>query len=132
MVSRTAKLRIARPTDNLKIITEMYVSGLDFQLLGEFENHEGFSGSIIGHENHPFHLEFTHHLGSKVGKAPTQDNLLVFYVPNQVDWINTCSLIKLAGFKSVTSYNPYWDKVGSTFEDVDGYRVVLSRSEWLI
>jgi hypothetical protein len=132
MVRRETKLRIARATDNLEEITKMYVSGLGFKLLGKFENHDGFSGSIIGHENHLFHLEFTHHIGSKVGTAPTKDNLLVFYVTAEAEWVNSCSLIEMAGFKSVVSYNPYWEKIGNTYEDIDGYRVVLSRSEWLL
>lgn len=130
MVQRDAIVRIARPTDNLDAISEMYVAGLGFKVLGKFENHEGFNGVIIGHERHSFHLEFTHHIGTKVGRAPTQDNLLVFYVPNEDEWRNSCAQIKLAGFKLVASYNPYWEKLGNTFEDLDGYRVVLHNSEW--
>jgi len=26
--------------------------------------------------------------------------------------------------------NPYWDRCGLTFEDPDGYRVVLQRENW--
>jgi prolyl oligopeptidase len=132
MIQRSAKLRIARPTDNLEEITNMYIAGLGFKLLGKFENHNGFDGSIIGHEQHLFHLEFTHHIGTKVGKAPTQDNLLIFYIPDENEWRNTCSLATHAGFKLVKSYNPYWDKLGNTLEDIDGYRIVLQRSEWLV
>jgi len=35
-----------------------------------------------------------------------------------------------AGFVEVKSFNPYWDKLGRTFEDHDGYRVVLQRAAW--
>lgn len=35
-----------------------------------------------------------------------------------------------AGFKQVTSFNPYWDMHGRTFEDNDGYRVVLQNAAW--
>jgi hypothetical protein len=35
-----------------------------------------------------------------------------------------------AGFRGVPSYNPYWDGHGRTFEDLDGYRVVLQHSDW--
>jgi prolyl oligopeptidase len=38
--------------------------------------------------------------------------------------------MKEAGFVLVPSYNPYWDTAGKTFEDVDGYRVVLQNQEW--
>jgi hypothetical protein len=35
-----------------------------------------------------------------------------------------------AGHKPVTAFNPYWDKNGKTFEDPDGYRVVLQNTAW--
>jgi hypothetical protein len=38
--------------------------------------------------------------------------------------------IEAAGFTPVSSYNSYWDKDGCTFEDLDGYRVVLQNREW--
>jgi YycE-like protein len=30
----------------------------------------------------------------------------------------------------VKSFNPYWDGNGCTFEDPDGYRVVLQNAAW--
>ncbi len=30
----------------------------------------------------------------------------------------------------VASFNPYWDACGQTFEDPDGYRIVLQNAEW--
>jgi len=36
-----------------------------------------------------------------------------------------------AGFRQVASFNPYWDRCGRTFEDFDGYRVVLQNAEWI-
>ena len=33
-------------------------------------------------------------------------------------------------YKSVKSYNPYWDIRGKTFEDADGYRIVLEQAAW--
>lgn len=132
MISKNHKCRIARPTDNLNLISEMYIQGLDFKKLGAFLNHNGFDGVIIGHPEHSYHLEFTHHQGSIVGKAPTHDNLLIFYVPNNDEWTQTCEQMMNAGFKLVESFNPYWDEYGKTFEDIDGYRVVLQQKEWLI
>ena len=132
MIPKSATLRVARPTDNLAEITEMYVNGLGFKLLGSFEGHNGFDGSIIGHENHNYHLEFTHHQGTTVGNAPTKDNLLVFYFADRSDWEACCEKMVAAGFVHVESYNGYWDLMGNTFEDIDGYRVVLQNREWLV
>ncbi|PHM68764.1 VOC family protein [Xenorhabdus sp. KJ12.1] len=130
MIPRSSILRVARPTDNLKEITDMYVNGLGFKLLGEFQGHNNFDGSIIGHEKHSYHLEFTHHQGTVVGRAPTKDNLLVFYFSENSVWEQCCERMINAGFKVVQSYNDYWDVVGKTFEDIDGYRVVLQNREW--
>lgn len=131
MVPKSAKLRVARPTDNLNEISSMYINGLGFKLLGSFEDHNGFDGAIIGHEEHNYHFEFTHHRGVEVGDSPTQDNLIVFYFSDNSIWENCCIKMVSAGFRQVKSYNEYWDVLGKSFEDLDGYRVVLQNKEWL-
>ena len=132
MITTTSVLRIARPTDNLAEITKMYINGLGFQMLAEFSDHKGFDGTIIGHQQHNYHFEFTHHRGTTVGKAPSQDNLLVFYIADKKIWQECCGNMLAAGFTKVASYNPYWDVNGQTFEDLDGYRVVLQNSGWFM
>jgi hypothetical protein len=112
-----AHLRVARPTDRLEV-------------LGSFRDHEGFDGVMLGTSGMGHHFEFTHHHGHSVGKAPTQDNLLVFYLPVREEWEMRCQAMQAAGFKPVPSYNPYWDKSGRTFEDLDGYRVVIQNGDW--
>lgn len=130
MIPLNTVARIARPTDNLEAIATMYCEGLGLQLLGEFTDHEGFDGRILGHPRHPWHLEFTQHRGSTAGRAPTQDNLLVFYLPDDTEWESCCRSMISAGFQRVTSFNPYWEREGVTFEDCDGYRVVLQHGAW--
>lgn len=125
-------MRIARPTDNLKIISEMYKKGLGLDVLGEFKNHQEFDGIILGVPNSNYHLEFTYHQGSSVGKAPTKDNLLVFYIEDKDEWKVACQKMLDAGFKEVQSFNPYWNNFGKSFEDIDGYRVVLQNQSWKI
>lgn len=126
---QNAPLRVARPTNQLKPLVNMYAKGLGFKILGTFENHQGFDGILLGHPDMPYHFEFTHHHGTTVPPAPTQDNLLVFYLPLKEEWQQRCAAMTQAGFKSVKSYNPYWDMNGKTFEDIDGYRVVLQNTE---
>ena len=123
-------LRIARPSDQMETVANMYMAGLGFKLLARFENHGEFDGIIIGHPHAAYHLEFTHHHGSQPGRAPTQDNLLVFYVPDREEWLEACEGMVQAGFKPVASFNPYWEVQGQTFEDPDGYRVVVQNREW--
>ena len=131
MVPKNSKIRIARPSDNLEAISRMYQKGLGFEKISEFVDHNGFDGIILGDRNSQYHLEFTHHRGTIAGKAPTRDNLLIFYIPDKQEWDSACKQMLTAGFALVKSYNNYWDKSGRTFEDLDGYRVVLQNSNWL-
>ena len=130
MIAKGTTLRVARPTDNLDLIVQMYTAGLGFAVLAQFENHDGFDGVVLGNPNENYHLEFTHHRGTTVGKAPTDDNLLVFYIESNVEWLQACTQVETSGFILVRSYNPYWDLLGKTYQDADGYRVVLQNSAW--
>jgi len=123
-------MRVARPTDNLEDIVRFYRDGLGFEVLGSFEDHEGFDGVMLGHAMQGYHLEFTSKQGHTAGRAPTRDNLLIFYIPDVRDWKKAVDRMIAHGYTPVESFNPYWDKNGRTFEDADGYRVVLENNHW--
>jgi len=123
-------VRIARPTDNLEALARMYVQGLGFETLASFTNHDGFDGVILGQRKAPYHLEFTSQRGHTAGHAPTRDHLLVFYIPERTEWELDCDRLSASGFREVRSLNPFWDRDGRTYEDVDGYRVVLQNAPW--
>jgi len=123
-------LRIARPTNRLHEVAAMYREGLALEVLGEFEAHDGFDGVMLGHPRAPWHLEFTSREHHDAGRAPTEDNLLIFYLPELAQWEEGCARMREAGFVEVPAFNPYWDRSGRTFEDPDGYRVVLSQRAW--
>jgi catechol 2,3-dioxygenase-like lactoylglutathione lyase family enzyme len=123
-------LRVARPSDDLDRLLPFYVDGLGLELLYRFEDHDGFDGVMLGKPGAPYHFEFTRAFGHKAGRAPTQDNLLVFYLPEKAEWQAAVDRMRAAGFAPVTSFNPYWDRDGATFEDPDGYRVVLQNAAW--
>lgn len=59
-------MRVARPADNLPEIARMYQSGMGFNVLGRFDDHDGFDGVILGHPHEPYHLEFTTRRGYRV------------------------------------------------------------------
>ena len=130
MNSEFPTLRVARPTDDLDRLLAFYVEGLGLRLLGRFENHDGFDGVILGLEGSPYHLEFTRAAGLYAGSAPTRENLLVYYLPQRAAWQAAVDQMRAAGFAPVPSLNPYWDRQGVTFEDPDGYRVVLQNAAW--
>ena len=125
-----AHLRVARPTDHLTEVVRFYRDGLGFEVLYEFNDHEGFDGIMLGHDGAAYHLEFTRKRGHTAGRAPTGDNLLVFYLPDETDWQQALQRLESRGYKAVKSFNPYGDKQGKTFEAPDGYRVVLQNARW--
>ena len=125
-----AHLRVARPTDDLAAVVKFYRDGLGFELLYEFKDHDGFDGVMLGRKGAAYHLEFTRKAGHNAGRAPTEDNLLVFYLPDEAEWKAAVTRLEKAGHKPFRAFNPYWDKKGKTFEDPDGYRVVLQNARW--
>jgi hypothetical protein len=124
------KLRVARPTDQLEQVVRFYTAGVGLEILGSFEDHDGFDGVILGLAGMSYHLEFTRKRGHVAGRAPTLDNLLVFYFPDANDWNAAIKRMTDAGYRAARSFNPYWDRHGRTFEDPDGYRVVLQNGSW--
>ncbi|MFO0810112.1 MAG: VOC family protein [Gemmataceae bacterium] len=127
---RSAHLRVARPSDDLPAVVRFYRDGLGFEVLAEFRDHDGFDGVMLGHRGAAYHLEFTRKAGHAAGRAPTADNLLVFYLPDAGEWRAAVARLEALGHAAVPAFNPYWDRQGKTFEDPDGYRVVLQNAGW--
>jgi catechol 2,3-dioxygenase-like lactoylglutathione lyase family enzyme len=121
---------LPRPTDRLVEVVRFYQDGLGLERLDSFEDHEGFDGVMLGLPGAPYHLEFTRQRGHRAGCAPSADNLLVFYLPDAQEWRSAVDRMLAAGYASVPSFNAYWDRSGRTFEDPDGYRVVLQNVAW--
>lgn len=124
------KLRVARPTNSLANILKFYRDGLGLDVVGRFTDHDGFSGVMLGQASLPYHFEFTSEEGKPVPKAPTKENLFAFYFPDESKWNSACARMQKNGFAPVKSHNPYWDEHGKTFEDFEGYRVVLVNGDW--
>lgn len=80
------KLRVARPSDDLEALIRFYHDGLGLDVLYRFEEHDGFDGVMLGNPDAPYHFEFTRSAGHVAGRAPTSDNLLVFYIPDSREW----------------------------------------------
>jgi hypothetical protein len=54
----------------------------------------------------------------------------VFYLPDHEVWQHAVNRLEEHGYQPVSSFNPYWEQWGKTFEDPDGYRVVLQNASW--
>lgn len=123
-------LRVARPTDDLDALLPFYRDGLGLEVLYRADGHEGFDVLMLGVPGAPYHLEFTRAHGHVAGRAPTRDNLSVLYLPDEAEWSAAVRRMRRAGHAPVPAFNPYWDRNGLTFEDPDGYRVVLANRAW--
>lgn len=118
------QVRVARPTDQIEMLERFYCEGLGLRKLGSFEG-AGYTGLLVGLPNTTYHLEFTQHIDGSPCPAPSKDNLLVFYMPDGQTINQIANRLKAMGYDAVQPENPYWEKVGVTIEDPDGWRIVL-------
>jgi catechol 2,3-dioxygenase-like lactoylglutathione lyase family enzyme len=123
-------LRIARPVGDLQRTQSMYRDGLGIRVIGSFKDHDGFDGVMMGAPGLHYHFEFTRCAAHPVAASPTPEDLAVFYIADAVEWERVSASMLAAGFTAIASFNPYWDVRGRTFQDTDGYRVVLQNAAW--
>jgi len=119
------EIRVARPTDKLPEVLAFYRDGLGLPVIGHFEGHSGYSGVMLGLPDPRCHLEFTHFDQGSPCPAPTKDNLLVLYMPDLQTHSAAVARLRAQGHDPVEPENPYWKEHCFTFEDPDGWRVVL-------
>jgi catechol 2,3-dioxygenase-like lactoylglutathione lyase family enzyme len=119
------QVRIARPTNRLDEVIRFYRDGLGLEVIGSFEAHARYSGVMLGLPGHEYHLEFTSHTEGSPCPTPTKDNLLVFYIPDMEAITRLTERLNGMGYFAVQPENPYWEPQGTTFEDPDGWRIVL-------
>ena len=70
----------------------------------------------------------SHHSNGSDGTAPSRDNLLVFYVPDAGQLARARQRLEALGHRPVAPENPYWLDKSVTFEDPDGWRIVLCQT----
>jgi catechol 2,3-dioxygenase-like lactoylglutathione lyase family enzyme len=122
---RFAQVRIARPTDRLEAVVAFYRDALGLPELTRFTNHDGYDGVMLGLPGKTCHLEFTQHAHGSPCPAPSADNLLVLYIPDTTQLARLRARLEQHGHAPVEPENPYWLHNSVTFEDPDGWRVVL-------
>ncbi len=126
----SAKIRIARATNDLNRITDLYKKGLGLTILGSFQNHSGFDGVMLGNPKVDYHFEFTFEHGKSAPLSNSAENLVIFYIPERQEAEKLKVDMISAGFINVKSHNPYWENNGYTFEDFEGFRVVICFNKW--
>ncbi|HEU0165588.1 MAG TPA: VOC family protein, partial [Thermomicrobiales bacterium] len=88
-------------------------------------DHKGYDGLILGMPDGSCHLEFTHHRDGSPAPIPSRDSLLVFYLLARDQLDQVVARFHAYGHREVEPENPWWANDGHTFEDPDGWRVVL-------
>lgn len=119
-----------RPTI-LKPFCRSTSTGSVLKFLDRFDNQQGWDGVILGHRDWPYQFEFTARRDeSVVPPAPTPEHFLVFCIPEGEYWQKRLKALFEAGFQQVTPPQLYADEGTATYEDPDGYRVVLRCGRW--
>jgi catechol 2,3-dioxygenase-like lactoylglutathione lyase family enzyme len=122
------QIRIARPTRDLDRTAAFY-GLLDLPVLGSFEDHDGYSGVILGLPDSSRQLELVLRDGEE--PSPTDEDQLVLYLGSADRVAEAAERIRIAGFESRPPSNPYWERSGAIgFVDPDGYWLILSPDAW--
>nr|WP_145161418.1 VOC family protein [Paenibacillus terrae] len=125
------QFRVARPTHQIEKIKQFYHEGLGLPVIGSFQKHQGYDGVMFGLPDSAYHLEFTQHEHGGPVPPPSEDNLLVFYIPDADKRNAIAQRLQAMGYPAVKAENPYWDVNGITICDPDGWRIVLQNTSGL-
>jgi catechol 2,3-dioxygenase-like lactoylglutathione lyase family enzyme len=126
----SSPLRIARPSRDLAAVERFWTGGLGLEVLYRADAAEGAQALVmLGWPDAAWHLEIVADTRGETPASPTEEDLLVLYLDGDVDDAVIDRLVDHGGAR-VAARNPYWERWGVTFEDPDGYRLVLSTRSW--
>jgi len=120
------QLRVARHTNDLKIIIAFYTELVGLQNLGSFSDHDGYNGVFLGYENKDWHLEFTES-SEPPSHSSDEDDLLVFYTDSDEEFNKSIARFEEKGLKAIPAKNPYWNLHGKQFLDPDGFAIIITK-----
>ena len=120
------RFRAARPSDRLAALRCFYVDALGCTLVGEFANHAGFDGLIVGDPARTWQIEFVHDHAHAAVPVPSTEHLLVFFLADAAALAQRAAAMDAAGWRRANPHNPYWARHGVAYADPDGYHVVLA------
>jgi ribosomal protein S18 acetylase RimI-like enzyme len=120
------QLRVARHTERLDEVVAFYRDRIGLPEIGGFRGHDGYDGVFLAVPGSSAHLELTSG-GAHGAPQPHPESLLVLYLGDE-EAVRTAAARLEA--EPVAPANPYWAEHGTTFEDPDGFRVVLVPAPW--
>jgi catechol 2,3-dioxygenase-like lactoylglutathione lyase family enzyme len=120
------QLRVARHTERLDELVAFYRDGMGLKEIGGFRDHDGYDGVFLEIPGTEAHLELT--AGGEHGApVPHPESLLVLYLGSEEAVRSVAGRLRT---DPVAPANPYWAEHGLTFEDPDGFSVVLVPERW--
>jgi GNAT superfamily N-acetyltransferase/catechol 2,3-dioxygenase-like lactoylglutathione lyase family enzyme len=120
------QLRIARNTERLDEVVAFYRDGLGLTEISGFRDHDGNDGVFLEVPGTNTHLEFTTG-GGHGAPSPHPESLVVLYLGNAEAVRIVATYL---GVDPIAPANPYWAEHGMTFQDPDGFQVVLVPERW--
>jgi ribosomal protein S18 acetylase RimI-like enzyme len=120
------QIRVARHTEQLREVVAFYRDRIGLVEAGRFEDHAGYDGVFLEVPGTGAHLELTAG-GGHGPPSPHPESMLVLYLGDEHVVRTIAGRI---GVPPVRPANPYWAEHGLTFEDPDGFRVVLVPERW--
>jgi ribosomal protein S18 acetylase RimI-like enzyme len=123
--ARPLQLRVARHTRRLHEVVAFYRDGVGLCEIGRFRDHDGYDGVFLEIAGTEAHLEITSG-GSHGSPEPHPESLLVLYVGHPSAMRAIADRLRTP---PVPPANPYWARA-LTFEDPDGFRVVIVPERW--
>jgi len=123
------QIRIARPARDLGASVAFYRDVVGLPVLAAFEDHDGYSGAVLGLPDASRQLELVAH--AEIGPSPTTEDQLVLYLGSAPEVAHLVQRIRASGLEPSFPPNPYWSRSGAVcFVDPDGYWLVLSPEAW--
>src|SRR5690606_9592521 len=107
-------------------LVDFYTSVLEFEVLGDFKDHDGYNGVFLGKPGENWHLEFTFNGELPLSKFD-EDDALVFYPTQLAAYNQILKMLKQHQIPLIAPKNPYWQNNGICFEDCDGAKIIVSK-----
>jgi catechol 2,3-dioxygenase-like lactoylglutathione lyase family enzyme len=121
------QLRVARHTERLEEVVAFYRDGIGLTEVGGFSGHGGYDGVFLSVPGTGAHLELTAGGRGHRPPEPHPESLLVLYLGDLAAVQEVSERLRA---DPIAPANPYWEEHGVTFEDPDGFRVVLVPEHW--
>ena len=124
-----AQIRVARPTDRLDEVVAFYRDGLGLPELYRFADHDGYDGVMIGlpGRTYPPRIHDASKWQRRNRSEPRQSSR-VLYTRSGTTGAGAATGSKPWVIGRWLPENPYWLDKSVTFEDPDGWRIVLCQT----